>query len=70
MIQRYAVLNSEGGWLENTILWDGNINTWQPPSGNFVKLEREVNLSLLPEHPNILNDPVENFLDIEVAGSY
>jgi hypothetical protein len=56
--------------LENTILWDGNTETWQPPQGTIVKLESEVNVSTLPLHPDILNDPVEIIIDIEEAGSY
>ena len=39
MIERYVILNKDGGWLENTILWDGNTKTWQPPEGTIVKLE-------------------------------
>jgi hypothetical protein len=70
MIERYVILNEDGGWLENTILWDGNAETWQPPQGTIVKLESEVNFSTLPLHPDILNDPVEIIVDIEVAGSY
>ena len=70
MIERYVVLNADGGWLENTILWDGNTETWQPSQGTIVKLESEVDFSTLPLHPDILNDPVEIFIDIEAAGSY
>jgi hypothetical protein len=70
MIERYVILNADGGWLENTILWDGNTETWQPPQGTIVKLESEVNFSTLPLHPDILNDPVEIIIDIEEAGSY
>jgi hypothetical protein len=70
MIERYVILNKEGGWLENTVLWDGNTETWQPAQGTIVKLESEVNVSTLPLSPEILNDPVEIIVDIEEAGSY
>jgi hypothetical protein len=70
MIERYVVLNAEGGWLENVILWNGNTETWQPPKGTIVQLENEVDFSSLPLHPDILNDPVEIIIDIEEAGSY
>ena len=70
MIERYVILNEDGGWLENTILWDGNTETWQPPQGTIVQLESEVNISSLPLHPEIINDPVEIILDIEEAGTY
>ena len=51
MIERYVVLNAEGGWLENTILWDGNAETWQPPEGTLTKLESEVDCATLPQKP-------------------
>ena len=51
MVKRYVVLNAEGGWLENTILWDGNTETWRPPEGTIVKLESEVDYATLPEKP-------------------
>ena len=70
MIKRYVILNKEGGWLENTIFWDGNTETWQPPQGAIVKLESEVNFPTLPINPEILNDPVEIIVDIEEAGQY
>jgi len=70
MIKRYVILNKEGGWLENTILWDGNSLTWNPTQDVIVKLESEVNFSTLPINPEILNDPVEIFVDIEEAGQY
>ena len=70
MIKRYVILNKNGGWLENTILWDGNSSTWNPTQDVIVKLESEVNFSTLPINPEILNDPVEIIIDIEEAGSY
>ena len=51
MIERYVILNKDGGWLENTILWDGNTETWQAPEGTIVQLESEVDLSSLPQKP-------------------
>jgi len=70
MIERYVILNADGGWLENTILWDGDTETWQPPQGTIAKLENEIDYATLPLHPDILNDPVEIIIDIEEAGSY
>jgi hypothetical protein len=52
MVERYVILNENGGWLENTILWDGNTETWQPQTGTIVKLESEVDLVSLPQNPN------------------
>jgi hypothetical protein len=51
MIERYVVLNADGGWLENTILWDGNTETWRPPEGTIVKLESEIDYQALPQKP-------------------
>ena len=51
MVKRYVVLNADGGWLENTILWDGNAETWQPTQGTIVKLESEVDYATPPEKP-------------------
>jgi hypothetical protein len=66
----YALLDSNGGWLVNLVVWDGNTSTWNPPSDVIVKLASEVDFSTLPLHPDILNDPVEIIIDIEKAGSY
>ncbi len=51
MVERYVILNAEGGWLENTILWDGNTETWQPPKGTTARPESEIDYSLLPASP-------------------
>jgi len=51
MIERYVILNKEGGWLENTVLWDGNTETWQPAQGTIVKLESEIDYQTLPQKP-------------------
>jgi hypothetical protein len=51
MVERYVILNAEGGWLENTILWDGNAETWQPPEGTIIKLESEIDYQTLPQKP-------------------
>jgi hypothetical protein len=66
----YALLDSNGGWLVNLVVWDGDTNKWQPPQGTNAVLASEIDFSALPLHPDILNDPVEIILDIEEAGSY
>ena len=66
----YAIIDKEGGWLVNLVVWNGNLEDWQPPQGTLAKLESEVDFSTLPLHPDILNDPVEIIIDIEEAGSY
>ena len=69
-IDDWAIINTEGGWLEMVVRWDGNYQTWQPPEGTYAIRRSEANLNFLPLHPDILNDPVEIFVDIEEAGSY
>ena len=49
MVERYVILNEQGGWLENVILWNGNLETWQPPEGTIVKLESEIDYQTLPQ---------------------
>lgn len=54
MIERYVILNAEGGWLENIVLWDGSVETWQPPEGTIAKLESEIDYATLPERSDEL----------------
>jgi hypothetical protein len=67
MTEKYAIINTEGGWLEFITDWDKDLYPlWEPLPGRYAVLASEINLS---ELPNIF-DPVEIFVDIEVAGSY
>lgn len=52
-MNEYAILDEEGGWLVNTVVWDGNPETWQPPSGTIAKSIKEVDINALPANPNI-----------------
>jgi hypothetical protein len=71
MLERYAIINEAGGWLENLIVLDvGDANGWIPEEGTIIKLASEVDFLALPLHPEIINDPVEIILDIEEAGTY
>jgi hypothetical protein len=69
-IDDWAIINTAGGWIEMVIRWDGNTETWPLPEGTYAVRRSEINLDVLPLHPDILNDPVEIFIDIEEAGSY
>jgi hypothetical protein len=51
MVERYVILNREGGWLENVVLWDGNLQTWKPSDTMIVKLESEIDYEKLPQKP-------------------
>jgi len=46
MIERYVILNSAGGWLENTILWDG-VTPFELPENIGIKLESEIDYSTI-----------------------
>jgi hypothetical protein len=51
MTEKYALLDEQGGWLVNSVLWDGDTAKWQPPAGtNAVRLA-DVDLSTLPPAP-------------------
>jgi len=47
----YAIIDNEGGWLLNTVIWDGNLETWQPPSGTHAVPTDEVDFNNLPLRP-------------------
>jgi len=47
----YAILDAKGAWLENLVVWDGNIETWQPPAGTIAKPIKEVDVTALQERP-------------------
>jgi hypothetical protein len=47
----YAIIDKEGGWLVNLVVWNGNLEDWQPPSGTIAVPIEEVDFSTLPERP-------------------
>jgi hypothetical protein len=48
----YAILDKKGGWLVNLVVWNGNLEDWQPPAGTEAKLASEIDLHSLPERPS------------------
>jgi hypothetical protein len=67
MTEKYAVINTEGGWLEFLVDWNRELYPlWQSPTGTYAVLASEIDLSTLPT----IFDPVEIFIDIEEAGTY
>lgn len=48
MSNAYAIIDEKGGWLVNTVMWDGNLETWQPPPGTIAKPVEEVDINSLP----------------------
>lgn len=56
-MNKYAILDLQGGWLVNTVVWDGDTEKWNPPFGTIAKIFDEVDIALLPVNPNsIVND--------------
>jgi hypothetical protein len=51
MDNHYAILDEQGGWLVNLVVWDGNVQTWKPPVGTIAKLVSEVDFNNLPQKP-------------------
>jgi hypothetical protein len=70
MKKKYAIIDNQGGWLVNLVLWNGNIQTWQPPTGTTAILIEQINFSSLPKNPQELNDPVETLLNVDNAGTF
>jgi len=52
MLERYAIINEAGGWLENLIVLDINDAVgWISEEGTIIKLASEVDFSTLQEKP-------------------
>lgn len=51
MENTYAIINEAGGWLENLVVWNGDLSNWQPPEGTKAILISEIDLSALPQKP-------------------
>jgi hypothetical protein len=52
MTEQYAIINSDGGWLDFLTNWDKNLYpSWQPLPNTYAILASEIDLSALPERP-------------------
>lgn len=47
----YAIIHGTEGWLLTTAVWDGNLDTWQPPQNFIAVLADTVDFSSLPPSP-------------------
>ena len=50
-MNKYAIIDEGAGHLVNTVLWDGDLATWQPPTGTRAELLANVDLASLPPAP-------------------
>jgi hypothetical protein len=57
MTDKYALLDEQGGWLVNTVLWDGDLSKWQPPAGTTAVRLEDIDLAALPPAPAPEADP-------------
>jgi hypothetical protein len=52
MLERYAIINKAGNWLENIIVLDeSDANGWVPEEGMIMKKASEVDFTALAERP-------------------
>jgi len=52
MLERYAIINEAGNWLENIIVLDeSDASGWPLEEGTILKLASEVDFSTLAEKP-------------------
>lgn len=52
MLERYAIINEAGNWLENIIvLEESDANGWVTPEGTIMKKASEVDFTALSEKP-------------------
>jgi hypothetical protein len=52
MIERYAIINEAGNWLENIIvLEESDASGWVTPEGTVIKKASEVDFTALAEKP-------------------
>ena len=53
MLERYAIINEAGNWLENIIvLEESDASGWPLEEGTILKLASEVDFSLLSPRPD------------------
>lgn len=48
----YAILDAEGGWLVDLVMWTGDTSVWSPPEGTVAQKASEVDFPNLPPNPN------------------
>lgn len=60
------IINSIGNYIENIIVWDGDVNKWTPPQGtSAVKIE-DVDFSTINDNPDNLE--INDFVKLKKYG--
>ena len=58
MAEQYALLDEQHGWIVNTVLWDGDLSKWQPPTGTSAVRLADIDLATLPPAPEPEAEPI------------
>jgi hypothetical protein len=68
MTEQYAIIDEAAGHLVNVVLWDGNLATWQPPTGTRAEQLANVDLVSLPPAPAPASEPTTAEQHLELVG--
>jgi hypothetical protein len=62
----WMIINNIGNYIENIIVWDGDVNKWTPPQGtSAVKIE-DVDFSTINDNPD--NPEINEFVKLKKYG--
>jgi len=62
----WAIINSIGNYIENIIVWDGDVNKWTPPQGTSAVKMEDVDFSTINENPDNLE--INDFVKLKKYG--
>lgn len=48
----YAIIDEQHNYLVNLVLWNGDLNIWQPPIGTIAVPAENIDFSNLPINDN------------------
>jgi hypothetical protein len=71
MTEQYAILDQANGHLVNVVLWDGDTDRWQPPTGTSAVRLADIDLATLPPAPAPEAEPItaeEHLRSVGLAG--
>lgn len=62
----WAIINSIGNYIENIIVWDGDVNKWNPPQGTSAIKMEDVDFLSINENPE--NQGINDFVKLKKYG--